>query len=104
VLGAAAQVAFKYAARTLPNPTPMQMMTNLPLIGGYCLYGCNTVMLTLALRKGQLSLLYPVISLTFVWVAILSVVLFGETINGLEAAGLVTIMAGVCVLGLDRGR
>ena len=80
------------------------MITNLPLLGGYALYGVNTIMLTLALRKGQLSLLYPVISLTYVWVAILSVLIFGESINVVEGVGLATVVAGVALLGLDGRR
>jgi multidrug transporter EmrE-like cation transporter len=104
ILGAGAQVLFKLAAKQMPAPGFWNMVTNVPLIGGYALYAVNTAMLTLALRKGQLSLLYPVISLTYVWVAILSVLVFGESINGLEGLGLGTVVAGVALLGLDGRR
>ena len=102
LLGAAAQVLFKTASRSLDRPTPVQLVTNLPLLGAYVLYALNTGMLTMALRKGQLSVLYPIISLTYVWVAILSVLIFNERITVLEGAGLATVVAGVAVLGLDR--
>ena len=42
---------------------PWLLVTNPNLFFGYSLYGLNVGLLTLALRKGQLSLLYPVISL-----------------------------------------
>jgi len=48
------------------------MITNVPAGGGYSLYGLSTILLVLALRDGELSILYPVISLTYVWVTVLS--------------------------------
>lgn len=77
----------------------LAMFTNLPLLGGYCLYGLSTALLVLALRDGELSLLYPVIALTYVWVTILSVVCFHETINLFKAMGITTIVIGVVILG-----
>lgn len=91
----------KTGANALPHPSVLQMITNPWLLGGYCLYGMSTVLLVLALKKGQLSLLYPVISLTYVWVTILSVMVFREVMNPFKLAGIVLIVAGVGVLGLD---
>lgn len=100
VLGAAAQVLIKTGANALPHPSVLQMATSPWLLSGYCLYGMSTVLLVLALRHGQLSLLYPVISLTYVWVTILSVVVFHEVMNPYKVAGIVLIVMGVGVLGL----
>ena len=74
-------------------------ITNPSLMIGYSLYGVNTVLLVLALRKGQLSLLYPVIALTYVWVTMLSFFVFHETINPYKIAGLLLIITGVSVMG-----
>lgn len=82
----------------------LAMFSNLPLLGGYCLYGLSTALLVLALRDGELSLLYPVIALTYVWVTILSVVFFQETINVFKAIGITTIVFGVVVLGRSGTR
>jgi multidrug transporter EmrE-like cation transporter len=79
----------------------MRIVTNVPLFAGYALYGISTMLLVMALRKAQLSILYPIISLTYVWVAILSVVIFHESMNGFKLAGLITVIAGVAVLGRD---
>jgi multidrug transporter EmrE-like cation transporter len=75
------------------------MLTNLPLLAGYALYGLSTVLLILALRDGELSLLYPVIALTYVWVTVLSFLIFHESINPLKMAGIAIIVSGVTVLG-----
>jgi len=100
LLGAGAQVLIKTGANALPHPSVAQMITSPYLLSGYSLYGLSTVLLVLALKHGQLSLLYPVISLTYVWVTILSVMVFHEVMNPLKLAGIVLIVAGVGVLGL----
>jgi len=83
---------------------PSLLLLNLPLFGGYCLYGISTVLLVLALRQGQLSVLYPVIALTYVWVLLLSIVVFSERLNLFKVAGVMAIVAGVGVLGRDDRR
>ncbi len=62
-------------------------VTSIPLIAGLCLYGIGAVMMVLALQHGELSVLYPVISLSYVWVAILSVLIFHEHMNVFRLAG-----------------
>lgn len=99
LIGAAAQVFFKLGAGELSKPNPVQMLTNPVLLSGYVLYGLSTVLLVLALRRGQLSILYPVISLTYVWVTILSILIFKESMNLFKVLGLSIVVAGVAVLG-----
>jgi multidrug transporter EmrE-like cation transporter len=103
VFGAAAQTLMKLGANTLTYPTLTQtltaMLTNVPLMTGYCLYGISTLLLIMALRHGELSLLYPVIALTYVWVSILSVLVFHEHMGALKLMGIATIVCGVAVLG-----
>lgn len=100
--GAIGQILIKFGANTLPNGHPVTMLTNLPLMAGYSLYGISAVLLVLALRDGELSILYPVISLTYVWVTFLSVLFFKETLHPFKVLGVLTIVAGVAVLGMDQ--
>jgi len=81
-------------------PTLPALATNLPLMGGLILYGINTFLLVLALREGELSMLYPIIALTYVWVTLLSYTLLRETPNFYKNLGIAVIVAGVGVLGL----
>lgn len=101
VIGAVAQVFFKLGATALQRPTPIQILTSPTLLLGYGLYAVSTGLLILALRRGQLSLLYPVIALTYVWVTILSILVFSETLNAWKAVGLAVVIAGVAVIGRD---
>lgn len=104
IIGAAAQVLIKKGADGLgSNATVVQaalaMLFNPPLFAGYAMYGVSTVLLVLALRHGQLSLLYPVFAMTYVWVTILSVLIFHDSMNGFKLAGIATIVGGIAVLG-----
>ncbi|MBZ5619104.1 MAG: EamA family transporter [Acidobacteriia bacterium] len=98
ILGAAAQILMK-VGMTRFEPTLGSLVTNVPLIAGYVLYGINTLMLVLALRDGELSMLYPIIALTYVWVTLLSYVLLRETPNLYKNIGIATIVLGVGILG-----
>jgi undecaprenyl phosphate-alpha-L-ara4N flippase subunit ArnE len=62
----------------------------------------STGLLILALRDGELSLLNPVISLTYVWVTILSVLVFNEALNVYKVCGIAVICAGVALLGKGK--
>jgi len=82
----------------------MQAVSNAPLLAGYCLYGINTLLLMLALRDGELSMLYPIIALTYVWVTMLSTYFFNEQISLPKIAGIMVIVGGVTVLGRATGK
>lgn len=101
LVGAAAQVFLKLGSTTLEKVSPIQMLMNPSLLLGYSLYGISTGLLILALRRGQLSILYPIISLTYVWVTLLSLLVFKESLNVFKAVGLAVVIAGVAVLGRD---
>ena len=81
------------------SPHPIAVVTNMPLMAGYVLYGINTLMLVLALREGELSMLYPIIALTYVWVTLLSYTMLHEPPNVFKNLGIATIVIGVAVLG-----
>ena len=105
LIGAAAQVLIKTGASSLgPHPsliaTAIAILTTPQLFLGYSLYAVSMVLLVLALRHGELSAPYPVIALTFVWVTILSVTVFDETLNVLKLGGIALIVGGVATLGV----
>ena len=100
VIGAAAQVLLRMGAVGIEDSSLADLMTNWPLLGGYACLALNTGLLILALRDGQLSVLYPIIALTYVWVTILSPLFFGDLINGFKVAGVALIVLGVSFIGL----
>ena|SRR5215467_7202493 len=98
VFGAIAQILMKVGMKHF-SPEPLALITNYPLMAGYALYGLNTVMMVLALREGELSMLYPIIALTYVWVTLLSYTVLSEHPNIYKNIGITTIVVGVGVLG-----
>jgi multidrug transporter EmrE-like cation transporter len=99
ILGATAQILMKMGSTQLVHFDVVHVLTNVPLFTGYALYGINTLLLMLALRDGELSKLYPIIALTYVWVTLLSIYFFQESITFWKTVGILIIIAGVTVLG-----
>jgi len=79
------------------------VLKNIRLFAGYCLYGINTFLMALALKGRELSRLYPIIALTYVWVTVLSLfVLADEHLNFFRSIGIAFIVGGVSVLGMKK--
>jgi drug/metabolite transporter (DMT)-like permease len=108
LLVAIGQYLIKLGANQLSHAglvgTLIGIFTIPPLFAGYCLYGVFTVLFVYALRHGELSILYPLIALGYVWVTITAVLAFHETMNPLKLIGLAVIVAGVAVLGWGGGK
>jgi multidrug transporter EmrE-like cation transporter len=75
---------------------------NLKLFIGYSLYGVNTVLMAYALKGRELSRLYPIIALTYVWVTGLSLFMLHEDMNPPRLIGIALIVDGVSILGGKR--
>ena len=103
-INAASQAFIKLGTAALgEHPTMLEtalgIITNPLLFAGYALLGASTVLFVLALRQGDLSLLYPVLTLGYVWVTVISVVMFHDSMNPFKIAGVAVIIGGVAVLG-----
>ena len=102
-LVAVAQLLIKSGANRLGHAdligTAIGIFTIPPLFAGYCLYAVFAAMMIYALKHGELSVLFPLISLGFVWVSILSVLIFHEAMSPLKGVGIAVIVAGVATLG-----
>jgi uncharacterized membrane protein len=105
-----AQIMMKFGAgHVMPAVVPTQPATiwsfaiallgNFPLVAGYALSACNALLLIMALRDGELSVLYPIYSVSYVWVILLSMYFFHDQLNAWKAAGVLLIMGGVTLLG-----
>jgi drug/metabolite transporter (DMT)-like permease len=107
LLVAIGQYLIKLGANRLSHAglwaTTIGIITIPQLFAGYCLYAVFTVMFVWALRHGELSILYPLIALGYVWVTITAVVAFHESMNPLKIIGLAVIILGVGVLGWGGG-
>jgi len=73
---------------------------NFNLIFGVFFYGVGTVLFIPALKGGELSILYPLVSLMYIWVSLLSVKMLGEKMNKFKWIGILLIILGVSLIGL----
>lgn len=105
LLTSTAQVMYKLAANRLVfdfsniQLTFFSIFTNHYLYIGATLYIISAILLIIALRGGELNVLYPLVALSYVWVGILSMLIFKETMTMLKWLGVVFIIAGVSCIG-----
>ena len=76
-----------------------ELSTNYSLFGGVALYALGTLLFIPALKGGDLSVLYPFVALSYVWVSLLSVKFLGERMNKFKWAGIALIIIGVSLIG-----
>ncbi|MCH8329051.1 MAG: EamA family transporter [Nanoarchaeota archaeon] len=76
------------------------LMKNYHLFGGVALYAIGTILFIPALKGGDLSVLYPFVALTYIWVSLLSVKFLGEKMNLMKWMGISLIIVGVSFIGI----
>ena len=92
------QLYFKYGSNTFRWDL-FSLLTNYNLILGLFLYGIGAGLLIISLKYGELSVIYPFVSLTFIWVTIISAVILKENINIFKVAAIIFIVLGVALIG-----
>jgi multidrug transporter EmrE-like cation transporter len=73
---------------------------NTRLIAGVALFLGSSVFYALGIRGGQLSVLYPMVSLGYIWTILWSRLFFKEAFTRTKFAGLALILTGVVLVGL----
>jgi undecaprenyl phosphate-alpha-L-ara4N flippase subunit ArnE len=71
------------------------------LLLGFVVFGCGAVLMILAYRYGELSVLQPVNSMSYVYSLFLGHIVFHEEITVFKILGVAAIIAGVLLL--ERG-
>ena len=67
---------------------------------GALFYAISVVFYVVALRKEELSVLYPIVSTTYIWTTIFSVKYLDEKLNKWKIIGLFGIIIGIILIGL----
>lgn len=76
----------------------LNCITNLKLIVGMIIYTAGAILFIVALKYGNLSILYPVIVTSFIWVSILSVKILGEPFSPIKWLALVLLIVAVSLV------
>ena len=96
-LTSSAQVFYKFAAAHL-SFNLIALLTNYQLIAGILLYAIGAVLMLLAFKGGEVTVLYPIFATSFIWVTLFSQYFFGEPINAFKIIGIITIIIGISAI------
>jgi drug/metabolite transporter (DMT)-like permease len=80
------------------------LVRNWHLAAGVFFFVASSIFFVLGLREGELSVLYPMVSLGYVWTLLWSRMFFGERLTTTKLAGLALILFGVLLVGLGTQR
>lgn len=98
LLTSTAQLFYKKGADKLEFNL-FSIITNYPLLIGLFLYGIGAVLMITAFKGGELSVLYPIVATSYIWVALFSYFLFHESLNFLRWLGIAAIFFGIIFIG-----
>jgi len=74
------------------------IIKNKNLIIGVLFYGVSTAIFIIAIKFGPLSILYPIVATSYIWVAFLSVKFLKEKMNLFKWLGILFIILGVALI------
>ena len=94
--------AIKKGVDLFGGMTVQGILSAYPVIIGLLFYFMGFISLTIAFRHGELSLLFPFVSLSFVWVAIISYLFLEEALGITEIIGVAAIVSGVVLIGISN--
>jgi drug/metabolite transporter (DMT)-like permease len=66
---------------------------------GLFMYGVGALLIAMALKGGELSVLFPIIALSYVFVNLASRALFNEPFTVVKWAGIAVIVVGATLVG-----
>ena len=98
-IGSFGAVFLKFGAGRLHRDLKT-VLYNWRLALGVALYLLSFVFYYLGVREGELSVLYPMVSLGYIWTLVWSRLFFKEPISKRKVAGLSLIITGIIVLNL----
>jgi drug/metabolite transporter (DMT)-like permease len=101
-IGSLGAAGLKAGAKNLKLTIP-GLATNWKLQAGVAGYLLSSVFFMLGLKHGDLSVLYPMVSIGYIWTMIWARVLFGEPLTKTKFVALALILLGVALLGLGIG-
>ena len=102
IFTAAGQIFYKFAANTI-NSLNISIIFNPFLIVGLAFYAIGLIFLILAFKNGEVSIMYPILALSYVWVSILSPIFFTtDSMTPTNWVGIAFIVVGVSFVGRKK--
>lgn len=99
-VGAFGPIFLKKSSSTFSVRHPLRNLKNYNLFIGVLFYAFGTICFVPALKYGELSVLYPLVSLSYIFVAIYSRIMLKEKMNIYKWLGITAILVGVSLIGI----
>ncbi len=99
VVGATASLLLKLGAHKF-NLKIFDQMKNWEVILGLSLYFFSSLLYITGLKFGDLSIIYPIASVQYIWIAILSQKYLNEKMNTNKWIGITMIIIGIVLINL----
>ena len=99
VLTSIAQILYKFGVPKL-SLNFYALITNYPIILGIALYALGAVVMITALKGGEVTVLYPIIATSYIWVSIMSMIFFKEAMPPFKWLGVFVIVAGIIIISV----
>jgi drug/metabolite transporter (DMT)-like permease len=93
------QVFYKLGANNF-SFNLLDIIKNYWLILGLFFYFLGAFLLIIALKNAELSIVYPMISLSFLWVSLISKFYLNEKLYFNKILGMISIVSGIVFIGL----
>jgi len=99
LLGAFGQYLYKSGA-DLATGTLSSYIVNPRLLGGVICYVAVMMLFVAAFKKGgALTVLYPIYATTFIWAALIALLVYGTPIKPINVAGMGLLVFGMYLMG-----
>ncbi|MCX6642798.1 MAG: EamA family transporter [Candidatus Bathyarchaeota archaeon] len=93
-IGAVGQIEIKKGSSQM-SLNLNELLSNTHLIIGVSLYALCTLIYVYALSFGEVSVLYPILATSYIWVGLLASVFLGERFVPINWAGMLLIIVGI---------
>jgi len=97
LMGATGQVFFKLGSASVVMNS-RSWLCNWRLLLGAGLYAASAFLFVCALKHGKLSVLYPLIGTSYIWVALFATRFLGESLSILQWLGVLLIVGGIALV------
>ena len=78
----------------------MQLWKSREVFGGFLLYTVSVFLYLLALKQEELSVVYPMVAMSYFWITLFAVKFLDEKLNRWKIIGLVGILCGFVLIGM----
>jgi len=97
ILGAIGGFFFKQASAKITFKIS-SLIKNTRLILGFFFFGIAALVYLIAIKDGELNVLYPISALSYVWSLFIGKKILNEDINIYKKAGITLILIGVIII------